>query len=197
MENNDGNEVPIKIGLIESDPLYSVKSKLLGHISQKTIRVSEDLSEKNMMHFFSFVRFVQFEGDPMTLYKFQFQQSSTAKKSEEDDEDVTFQGTNIPPISIANEKSVLRRIMEQALIQLKKYPTKYEEDIALLETKRDFTFSQRNCVLMRSGEKKVLFSCFLFYFYKKDLIPCRILIVVIMIDSDIFDPTCHNRTDSA
>jgi len=156
VENNDGNEVPIKITLDESDPLYNVKLKLLGGSTSKTIRVCDDLSERNMMHFFSFLRFVQYEGDPMTLYKFQFAQN--AKRNDEDDDDAnSFQGTNIPPISLSNEKSVLKRIMDQALIQLKKYPTTYEEDLKILENQKDkMSWNNRNCVLMRSGEKKIL-----------------------------------------
>jgi len=154
VENNDANEVPIKIKLDESDELYTVKQKLVNYADSKTIRVSEDLNEKNMTHFFSYLRFAEFKGDAMTLYKFQFQQSTT-KRSEDDEEESAFQGTNIPPYSIENEKAVLNRIQEMAEAQLKKYPTTYEEDLKILETQKDMTFNQRNCVLMRSGEKKV------------------------------------------
>ena len=156
MENNDANEVPIKVELDPADPLYGVKLKLSGQTSSKSIRVSEDLNEKNMTDFFGSLRFAEFQGDPMTLYKYQIQQN-TAKKYEDDDDDSGFKGTNIPPISIANEKRVLNKITLQALTQLKKYPTSYEEDIAILEARKDLTFNQRNAVLMRSGEKHVTF----------------------------------------
>ena len=154
VENNDANEVPIKIELDTNDPLYTAKLKLTGYNAAKTIRVSEDLGEKNMAHFFSYMRFVEFQGDPMVLYKFQFQQSST-KKPDEDDEETAYQGTNIPPISVENEARVLHQIMLKAQTQYKRYPMTYEEDVAILETKKDMTFNQRNCILMRSGEKKV------------------------------------------
>ena len=154
VENNDANEVPLTIEIDENDPLYDAKMKIVGYNESKKIRVSEDLTEKNMFHFFSFLRFAEFAGDPMKLYTYQFQQSA-AKKSDEDDDETAYQGTNIPPISIENEKRVLTRLQFLALDQLKKYPTTYEEDLKLLETKKDFTFNNRNAVLMRSGEKKV------------------------------------------
>jgi len=156
VENNDANEVPIKIKLDSSDELYTAKMKLVGHLETKTIRVSEDLSEKNMTHFFSYLRFAEFKGDPMVLYKFQFQQTSK-KSSDDEDEEATFQGTNIPPISIENEKAVLNSIKQCAVEMLKGYQTTYEEDLKILETNKEMTFNQRNCVLMRSGEKKVLY----------------------------------------
>ncbi len=155
VENNDANEVPLKIKFDENDDLYSVKLKLVGFVDPKPIRVCEDLGERNMQHFFSYLRFAEFRGDPMTLYKFQFQQSAT-KRSDEDDEDTSFQGTNIPPISIKNEKSVLATMKQLAVEQLQRYPNTYEEDLKILETQKDMTFNQRNCVLMRSGEKKIL-----------------------------------------
>lgn len=154
-ENNDANEVPLVVRLDPDDILYDAKLKIVGYNESKKIRVSEDLTEKNMHHFFSLLRFSEFTGDPMKLYNYQFQQSA-AKKSDEDDDENSYQGTNIPPISIDNEKRVLKRISDLSIDQLKKYPTTYEEDLKILETKsKEMTFNQRNCVLMRSGEKKV------------------------------------------
>ena len=40
-------------------------------------------------------------------------------------------------------------------VALEKYPTTLEEDLKILE-REDLTFNQRNCVLYRSGEKKIL-----------------------------------------
>jgi histone-lysine N-methyltransferase SETD3 len=154
VENNDANEVPIKISLDEEDKLYSVKKKILGNNKSKTIRVSEDLTEKNMVHFFSFLRFINFKGDPMTLYKFQIMEGSS-KKADEDNEENYFQCTNIPPISIENETQCLNQIKDQCKVQLNEYPTTYEEDLKLLETNKDLTYNQRNCVIMRSSEKHV------------------------------------------
>ena len=156
VENNDANEVPIKIQLDEGDELYTAKQKLINYSDPKTIRVSEDLAEKNMMDFFSYLRFAEFRGDPMVLYKCQFQQSSRKKSDEDEDYYETYKGTNVPPLSIENETDVLQRIQKLAESQLKKYPTTLEEDQKILETNKSLDFNQRNCVLMRSGEKSVL-----------------------------------------
>lgn len=154
VENNDANEVPITIELDLDDPLREVKRKILVSGDSKKIRVSEDLTEKNMFHFFSFLRFVVFRGDPMKLYNYQFQQS-TAKKTDEDDYEPAYDGTNIPALSIENEKEVLYRILLLAKKQLDAYPTTYEQDLKVLEENKDMTYNNRNAVLMRSGEKKV------------------------------------------
>ena len=151
-ENNDANEVPLRIVLDPLDPLYAIKLKIVGYSDFKKIRVSEDLSEKNIHHFFSFLRFTLFEGDPMKLYTSQLQENS-AKKG--DDEDDTYQGPNTPPISIENERKVLHRIQELAQQQLAKYPNTYEEDLKILAENKSLTYNNRNAVLMRSGEKKV------------------------------------------
>lgn len=155
VEDNDANEVPITISLREDDPLYSVKADILKNCRSKTIRVTEDLTEKNMIHFFSFLRFVSFKGDPMVLYKFQIQEGSL-KRTDEDNEENYFRCSNVPPISAENEMMVLVQIKEQCSFQLKGYPTTYEEDLKILQTHKDLTYNQRNCVMMRSGEKKIL-----------------------------------------
>ena len=155
VENNEADEVPMEIKMDETDPLYSVKYKLLGNCSEKTIRVAEDLNEKNMTHFFSFLRFIHVKGDAMTLYKLKFEENNS-KKKDEDNEDDSFQCSDIPFISIENEKAVLNHIKNQCAIQLKKYPTTYEEDIKILDTQKDLSYNLRNCVIMRSGEKHVM-----------------------------------------
>jgi len=154
-ENNDANEVPIKIYLDEDDPLHSTKLKLINFSDPKIIRVSEDLSEKNMVDFFSYLRIVEYKGDPMELYKCKFNQPS--KKNDEDDEFYeTYKGINVPPLSLELEIEVMHKIRKLAQQSLSKYPTTYEEDLKLVESAKDLTWNQRNCVLMRLGEKKIL-----------------------------------------
>ena len=154
VENNDANEVPIVVALDPGDPLLEVKRKILGVIDSKKIRVSEDLNEKNMHNFFSFLRFSLFRGDPMKLYNYQFQQSATKKTEDEDEQ--PYEGTNIPPLTIDNEKDVLIRIQVLAQKQLAAYPTTYEADLAILAEVKDLSWNNRNAVLMRAGEKKAL-----------------------------------------
>jgi histone-lysine N-methyltransferase SETD3 len=155
-ENNDANEVPIEIQIDIDDPLRAVKLKILGFTDSRKIRVSEDLSEKNMHHFFSFLRFAVFEGDPMKLYSYQFEQKATKKS--EDDEDDAYQGNNISPISPENEKKVLMQVQFLAQQQLDKYPTEYEEDLKILAENKTMSWNNRDALLMRMGEKKVMSS---------------------------------------
>ena len=54
-----------------------------------------------------------------------------------------------------NEKKALERLNRHAKEQYEKYPTSYEEDLKILE-REDLSFNERNCVLFRSGEKKIL-----------------------------------------
>lgn len=62
----------------------------------------------------------------------------------------------MPPLSIRNEKKVLQKINNLAKQAYEKYETSYEEDLKILEERTELTFSERNCVLYRSGEKKIL-----------------------------------------
>jgi len=61
----------------------------------------------------------------------------------------------LPHLSIRNEKKVLNRIKEEAVAAYKKYPTTYEEDLELLKNP-NLSFNESNCLLYRSGEKKIL-----------------------------------------
>eukprot|EP00826_Nyctotherus_ovalis_P039605 TRINITY_DN381_c0_g1_i1.p1 TRINITY_DN381_c0_g1~~TRINITY_DN381_c0_g1_i1.p1 ORF type:complete len:477 (+),score=178.23 TRINITY_DN381_c0_g1_i1:513-1943(+) len=155
LEGNQDNEVPVKIALEEDDPMYSAKIKIIDHEDPKTIRISESPTNKNIEDFFSYLRFTEFQGNPMTLYKFEFQKS-TKKKSEENDFYETYHGTYFPPLSIENETGVLKKAVKLAKTMLGQYKTTYEEDLKILETNKDLSFNHRNCVLMRAGEKKIL-----------------------------------------
>jgi histone-lysine N-methyltransferase SETD3 len=155
LENNIDNEVPIKIWLDKSDPLFSAKHKIIEQDDPKTIRVSESPSNKNLEDLFSYLRFTEFQGDPMVLYKFEFQKQ-TKKRSEENDFYETYHGTYFPPLSTENEIAALNKAVKLAKDMLAQYETTYEEDVKILETDKTLTFNHRNCIMMRSGEKKIL-----------------------------------------
>ncbi len=63
-------------------------------------------------------------------------------------------------MSIRNEKKVLNKIKEIAIEAYEKYPHSLEEDLEILAAddsgEKSLTFNERNCVLYRSGEKKIL-----------------------------------------
>ena len=111
LEGNTDNEVPIKIPLDEDDPLYPAKIKIIEYSDPKTIRVAENVNDKHIVDFMSYVRFVEFEGDPMVLYKFKIEQSNK-KDNDEDDFYETYHGTNFPPLSVDNEIKALNKVID-------------------------------------------------------------------------------------
>ncbi len=66
----------------------------------------------------------------------------------------------ILPISIKNELKVLSEIQRIAIENLNNYPSDYESDCKLtLQVENgdvSLTNNQRNCLMMRKGEKKIL-----------------------------------------
>ena len=178
VENNDGNEVPIKVALRGHDPLLALKKQLLadgattappasaGPDAQpfRKFRVSEDMRARTTRECLSFLRYTLYEEKVAMLYQFQSTNTPPAyalndsdEDSDDDKDDTSFKATNIPAVSISNERTVLLALKELCLECLAKYPTTFQEDLEILEhPPPDLDFSRRNCVLMRSGEKQVL-----------------------------------------
>ena len=80
------------------------------------------------------------------------------KKDDNNDEKPTFY--TIPPLTIKNEIKVLAEIEKICYNALKCYPSDYETDISLLNeinNQPERNENIRNILLMRIGEKKVLF----------------------------------------
>jgi len=66
--NNDANEVPIEVYYNSTDKLLSFKKEMIKDNSEyKKFRVSENLRESTMQEFFSWLRFVEFDDDPVIL----------------------------------------------------------------------------------------------------------------------------------
>lgn len=152
MEKNDGNEFPFTVGIEESDPLYSMKKNLLQNdVIKKTLRVQENFQEQPVIDFFSLLRFKMYSEDFNELFNIIV---TNKRNSEDEDSKPTFH--TIPPISIKNEFMVLEYIEKLSLDCLKKYSQTLEEDLKILKDDSDkLTNNQRNCILMRSGEKEV------------------------------------------
>lgn len=68
MWNNDANEVPIEVYYNPADKLVAFKKEMIKDSSDfKKFRVSENLWENTMQEFFSWLRFVEFDDDPVIL----------------------------------------------------------------------------------------------------------------------------------
>jgi histone-lysine N-methyltransferase SETD3 len=60
-------------------------------------------------------------------------------------------------MSIEEERKMLKYLDKLMKAHLDKYPTTIEEDLYILKKENlSLTYNQRNCLLMRIGEKKIL-----------------------------------------
>lgn len=67
----------------------------------------------------------------------------------------------MPPLSIRNEKRVLKKIYDLTAAQLFAYPTTIEQDEEQLKDD-SLTFNYRNSILYRLGEKKILIALMIY-----------------------------------
>jgi hypothetical protein len=65
-----------------------------------------------------------------------------------------FNAVDLPALSVENEVRALKRLKDVVTRQLDDYDETYAEDIEILENGQ-INQNERNCILMRSGEKKV------------------------------------------
>ena len=153
VEKNDGNEYPFTVGIEEGDPLFSLKKNLLQNEGlKKTFRVQENFQEQPVVDFFSLLRFKVFSEDFNELFNI-----IVTNKNRNEDEDSKPNFHSIPPISIKNEIKVLEYVEKLSLECIAKYPNSLEEDLKILkEDNGSLTNNQRNCILMRAGEKEVI-----------------------------------------
>ena len=138
---------------------------LKDHSDYKKFRVVDNFEDKIMQEFLSWIRFVEFDENITLIMQYQSAAISAANKhrrgdesDSDDDSDVSkgFKAKDLPPLTLRNERKVLEKIHKLAKDSYDKYETSYEDDLKLLEERIDMTFNERNCVLYRSGEKKIL-----------------------------------------
>jgi histone-lysine N-methyltransferase SETD3 len=163
VENNDGNEVPIKIYYPETDDHKSMKKEMINDNSEfKKFRVSSNFNDNIMHEFLSWLRFVEYDDNITLLIDYQAraanQQTVDDRDSDEgnDDPNKGFVAKDLPPLSIRCEKKVLFRMKIEAIKLLENYDHTLEYDLDLIENDKTLTFNTRNALLMRSGEKRIL-----------------------------------------
>lgn len=141
--NNDANEYPFKVKLSSEDEHYNMKKSLFGSIVQ-TFRLQVDLRENVFNEFLGAMRFSEL--DEMSLIPKLLQECQ--------DEKNVFRPTKVQPISVANEKKVIIKFKSMVEEGIARYQTTLEQDGEILKT--DLTENERNCTLMRQGEKVIL-----------------------------------------
>jgi len=150
---NDGNEVALRVNYKNDDPCIKAKTTLLKENPQpRTFRVMAQVEEENTVEFLNFLRFVNIRDNQTILEVMSIYENS--RQNDKDKED-GYKPQKTPPLSLEIEQRVLEDCKAICLEQLKCYPTTLEKDLELLKT-NTLTTNQRNCVLLRSGEKEIL-----------------------------------------
>lgn len=150
-EDNDGNEVAVKIGYRKDDPLRKAKEQFLEKdLLKRTFRLINNYEEKVCLEFIGHVRFILLrnsENFNKIVQDFQLQQK-------QDQDNPGYRTIKTPCISVEHETRTLQYINDLCVRNLAKYPQTYKEDMGLL-LKGGLTDNQSNCVKLRSGEKEV------------------------------------------
>ena len=115
VDNNDSNEYPVCLELDETYPLFEEKINILGGEFKKKFKLQENMLESQVIDFFSFLRFLYFDGEIDKLYKI----LSDNRKLTYDE--ISPQFYLISPISIENEKQILLKIEELMMYCLSMY----------------------------------------------------------------------------
>lgn len=142
---NDANEVPIIVTLDkEKDQVaYDIKMQLISKTKDfQKFRVVENLEEKVMKEFISWLRYAEFDGDMAQLYLYKNEALIEAQKKKqnknndsdesEDDVENCFNGTSLKFVSVDNEIKVWKKIQELCNQGLSKYATTLQEDTDML-----------------------------------------------------------------
>jgi len=154
IENNTRNCVYVKLYLNKDCLKVIQKCNMIGayaDVEIKSFKYFEyyDIEEAHNNKFFSYLRFIEYEGD-LSL----FNNYLTPPIVDPSTCDFVKRKLRCPILSLENERKVLVKMKQIAIECLKGYPDTYEKDMELLNNK-DLTFNQRNCIILRAGEKKI------------------------------------------
>jgi histone-lysine N-methyltransferase SETD3 len=71
VDNNDSNEFPISLTLTEDFPNYKEKKNFFSNENdmEKKFKIQENLLESQVIEFFSYLRFLLFDGNMEHIYK--------------------------------------------------------------------------------------------------------------------------------
>jgi len=144
LDDNEDNEVVIRLQLPKNDPHFAMKLRMLGGrdtSAKREFQIPANYKEKKTKELFSFMRFVHAKDSELLLLS-----SSDGFKLDE-----------IEPISIQNEIKALTDISDACKVVVNAFDTSLDHDRKLLESNELPMYSNlRNCVVMRRGEKEVL-----------------------------------------
>lgn len=144
LDDNEDNEAVIRVELPANDAHKDMKQRFLGgaKYSRREFQIpGRSYREKKTKELFSFMRLIKAKDSELMLLS-----SGDGFKLEE-----------IQPISIRNEIAVLEGIKKACLESLALFDHSLEHDEKLVASGELAQYSnERNCVVMRRGEKRVL-----------------------------------------
>ncbi|KAL4456512.1 hypothetical protein ABPG74_000619 [Tetrahymena malaccensis] len=150
------NELPVVFCFdqAQDDPTLPIKAKLIGGSIPVCCltRINEDFETQNSTGFLGYLRFICIR-DPNQLGKLFDSHKKYIEQTNQPD--LPFLPQKTPPLSVENEHKMWQRVQELFIPLLLKYKTTVVKDKELLESD-SLTQNQRNCVLIRLGEKSIL-----------------------------------------
>lgn len=163
LEKNEANEYPLKVSLESTVPYYSEKELCIknSYCCTKTFTISVNTFTNQVLDMFSFIRFIVFKGNMQELSSLinqgisQGQIQSVLLPINNNSYIQSFYSIN--PISVENEQDALIHLRELCINELKGYSTTIEQDMNMLSNDSlKLSFNERNCIIIRLSEKKVL-----------------------------------------
>jgi len=145
----------LKLYLNADDPYLKLKENILG-IKRGEYVESFIFYEKIDDHFnhnnkiLGYLRFIEYDEDFNRIGKYFTPTITNIKTCKSEARKL-----KMPAISIRNEKKMLTKLKAIAEKCLNKFPQTYEEDMKKLEEVKDLSFNERNCLIFRSGEKRI------------------------------------------
>jgi len=138
LDENEDNQVGMWFNVPQNDPLYPLKSKLLGPRTRR-FQIPFEHKERVTRKCMSYLRVAY-----ATMEELQeLQKLPSVEKFD--------------PLNVHNEAKAVHAVAEAAQVVLKGFPTSLADDNKmLLDGDRKLTMNIRNCLIMRRGEKEVL-----------------------------------------
>eukprot|EP00826_Nyctotherus_ovalis_P025624 TRINITY_DN1987_c0_g1_i5.p1 TRINITY_DN1987_c0_g1~~TRINITY_DN1987_c0_g1_i5.p1 ORF type:complete len:565 (+),score=157.58 TRINITY_DN1987_c0_g1_i5:256-1950(+) len=155
IEGNANNCVYVKLYFNKDDEQIIEKCNMVGAYADAEIKTFKyfdnyDIEDTHNNKFFSYLRLIEYSGELQAFGKHLIPSVVDVNAC-----NFVRRKLRCPILSIENEKKALLKAKEVATEYLSKYPDSYEKDMELLNQK-DLTFNQRNCIVLRSDEKKIL-----------------------------------------
>ena len=175
LDDNDTSEYLLTINFNDTYPMFDLKNNFFQNEFElvRTFNLNNNFYESQIIELLSFLRFILFDGDINDLYN--------AINSSDNiyNEDVPLTFYYIPPITKELEIQVLKHLHLLCRKALSKYPTTFEQDQNLYQTKKNISFNLRNCLLLIMSEKTVLSYFIYFCEYCLDLLKLKTQIEIL------------------